>query len=200
MLFWLCALDETRKSGSMSRGGKTSAVRKHGPKVAFMVAFWIYLVVTYTWVRLQQHDDPSYEAAEEGDKYVGATVCLALFMVVYMLWFMVYVCLSLAAIKNLPPPFLFVFVITFFTFVATCVGLFIAAMYPVPSAPLDFLGMYSLYNLYVWTLAFVYAPLQSGNGTYGQDFHVSMDSMESGGETEGTMMAGGDDAIDDMQL
>ena len=69
-----------------------------------------------------------------------------------------------------------------------------------PSAPLDFLGMYSLYNLYVWTLAFVYAPLQSG----GQDFFVD-DSETTSGEDDGSsmfssMMHMKDDSVDDMQL
>jgi len=176
-------------------------VRKHGLKVGFVVCFWIYIVTTYCWVRLQQKNDPSYEAAEEGDKYVGATVVLALFLVVYMLWFMFYVCKSLAVIRQLPPPFLFVFVITFFTFVATIVGLFIAAFYPIPSAPLDFLGMYGLYNLYVWTLAFVYAPLNAGfgNGFGSMDSDISEESG-MGGDGQGGMMVGGEDAIDDMQL
>jgi hypothetical protein len=52
------------------------------------------------------------------------------------------------------------------------------------------------YNLYVWTLAFVYAPLQSGAGVYSQDF----DSMDGDSVSDGSMMGAGEDAIVDMQL
>jgi hypothetical protein len=84
--------------------------------------------------------------------------------------------------------------------VATVVGIFIAAMYPLPGAAVDFLGMYSLYNLYIWTMAFVYAPLKSGgdneDGSFG-DFSMSVSSGENEGITDGGV---GADELDDMQL
>ncbi len=192
MLFWLCALDETRLQAV--NGPKRSAFKKHWPKYVFAFVWWLFVVITYSTIRMNQIDDPSYEAAEEGDRYVAATVFTAIFMTVYIVWFLAYTFLAVRQLRSLPPAFLFIFFLTFFTFVATVVGMFIAAMYPVPSAALDFLGMYGLYNLYIWTMAFVYAPLRGG----GEEWDLSVDTMDNSG-VEGSMM-GGDEAIDDMQL
>ncbi|GMH71188.1 hypothetical protein TrRE_jg11118 [Triparma retinervis] len=202
MLFWLCALDETRAQGSMSAAGsgRKKGCKKHGGKVAFLFTFWLYLVITYSYIRMQEKGDVSYEAVQEGDRFVAASVLGSLFMIAYALWFLFYTFRALAVIRNLPPPFLFIFLITFFTFAATVVGIFIAAMYPLPGAALDFLGMYSLYNLYIWTMAFVYAPLRSGGdsdgGSFG-DFSMSVSSGEGDVMNDGGI---GADDLDDMQL
>eukprot|EP00518_Triparma_eleuthera_P011430 CAMPEP_0182471836 /NCGR_PEP_ID=MMETSP1319-20130603/21066_1 /TAXON_ID=172717 /ORGANISM="Bolidomonas pacifica, Strain RCC208" /LENGTH=426 /DNA_ID=CAMNT_0024672435 /DNA_START=192 /DNA_END=1469 /DNA_ORIENTATION=+ len=150
MLFWLCALDETRDTGNLGR--RDRGCKKHAGKIGFVAVFWLYMVIAYSHIRMQEKDDPTYEAAQEGDRYLAATAVGALLIVIYLLWFLYYTVRGLAVLCSLPPPFLFVFLITFFTFVATVVGIFIAALYPVPSAALDFLGMYGLYNLYIWTM------------------------------------------------
>lgn len=199
MLFWLCALDETRaQASSVSRSGRRkkgcAKYAKHGGKVAFLFAFWLYIVITYSYIRFREKDDASYEAAQEGGRFVAATALGSLFMICYVLWFLFYTFRALSVIRQLPPPFLFIFAITFFTFMATVVGIFIAAIYPLPGAAVDFLGMYGLYNLYIWTMAFVYAPLKSGSdnndGSFG-DFSVSVSSQENDNDV---------DDLDDMQL
>jgi len=198
MLFWLCALDETRDEKNLGRRDK-GGCKKHAFKTAFMVFFWIYLVTTYAHIRMQEKDDPTYEAAQEGDRFVFATALGGLLTVIYTLWFLFYTFKGLYVLCTLPPPFLFVFFITFFTFSATVVGIFIAALYPVPSAALDFLGMYSLYNLYIWTMAFVYAPLKNSSNDTSENYGV----MEFGGELRGPSMIGdiaSQEEIDDMQL
>ncbi|GMI44155.1 hypothetical protein TrCOL_g5484 [Triparma columacea] len=202
MLFWLCALDETRAQGSMSAANnrRKKGCKKHAGKIAFLFAFWLYLVITYSYIRMRERGDVSYEAVQEGDRFVAASVIGSLFILAYALWFLFYTFRAVAVIRQLPPPFLFIFLITFFTFVATVVGIFIAAMYPLPGAAVDFLGMYSLYNLYIWTMAFVYAPLKSGgdneDGSFG-DFSMSVSSGENEGINDGGV---GADELDDMQL
>ncbi|GMH47036.1 hypothetical protein TrLO_g4258 [Triparma laevis f. longispina] len=198
MLFWLCALDETRDEKNLGRRDKNGC-KKHLAKILFMGVFWVYLVATYAHIRMQEKDDPTYEAAQEGDRFVAATAFGGLLTVIYTLWFLYYTFKGMWVLCTLPPPFLFVFSITFFTFAATVVGIFIAALYPVPSAALDFLGMYSLYNLYIWTMAFVYAPLKNSANDVDEKYGV----MEFGGELRGPSMIGdiaSQEEIDDMQL
>ena len=111
MLFWLCALDETRAQGTTTttsdrRKKGCAKYARHGSKIAFLSSFWLYLVITYSYIRMNEKGDPSYEAVQEGDRYLAASVLGVLFMLVYIIWFLFYTFRALANIRQLPPPFL----------------------------------------------------------------------------------------------
>ena len=88
MLFWLCALDETREASNLRQRDK--GCKKHTLKIVFCTIFWLYMVIAYAHIRMQERDDPTYEAAQEGDRYVAATAIGALLIVFYLIWFLYY--------------------------------------------------------------------------------------------------------------
>jgi len=177
MLFWLCALDETCQptSPNTEKFCGSASCGRHCSKIAFMFIYWVFFTSLFISVRFFQDENPSWAEARSDRKFTGIVICSASLVSIYLLWFIWYLCKALKEIRRMPPPFLFVFLVTFFTFVSTCVAMYMGSMYIIPSAPIAFLGMTGLYNLYVWTMAFIYAPLTSAGSNY-NDFEVEIDA------------------------
>jgi len=260
MLFWLCALDET--ASVTNAGGKklcgSALCQRHVAKFSFMFVYWFWFTTLFIYVRFQQDINPAWSEARSDPRFMPSVAFSAILVTVYDIWFLLYTCKALREIRRMPPPFLFVFVITFFTFAgeramrasldedekyftfhysrlyshffcslapppcsiknahnlaslgaATCVGMYSGFMYPQVASSTDFLAMTAMYNLYVWTMAFIYAPLSSNGegGDYG-DFDLDVDSSVGvgggvgggdGGDGVGTTLQtrGG---MEDMQL
>ena len=150
--------------------------------------------------RLYEDENPSWAETRTSDKFIPTVVFSAIMVSIYIIWYLWYLCKAISAIRRMPPPFLFVFIITLFTFIATCVGFYMGSFYPIPSAPIAFLGLTGMYNLYVWTLAFIYAPLTSNQEDYASaeyDVEVNSDVSAEGDDSVNTLATKG---IGDMQL
>ena len=182
LIFWLCILDDTSElpagqatiTLSEGVGWTTSRLpqrfRKHAFKYIYAFIFWWFTVVTYIYYRYQQRVDPTYDAqGKEGQRYNAATGFLILLAVIYILWFLYYMCRGFRTIASLPPAFIMVFLLTAISALATVAGILAGSYYPLAGG-VSFLGVCGLMNMYVWTLAFVYAPLEAAGGASGNDF------------------------------
>jgi len=94
-----------------------------------MVIYFIWFTALYITVRLFQDENPSWAEARNDDRFMGVLAISSILVTIYLLWFVFYLCRALKDIRKLPPPFLFVFAITFFTFLTSCVGAYMGAMY-----------------------------------------------------------------------
>ncbi|GMH69386.1 hypothetical protein TrST_g11081 [Triparma strigata] len=167
MFFWLCMLHETSKvGGRIVEGGNVKIVKGIGfylPKVIFCAMFWILITVAYIYVRVAQEGDPSYDALEDSMHYKLITTTVSVAMAIYTGWILYHALNAMGNVKKLPPQILFTFLFSVLMIVLVIICMGIGATYPLPSASYEFLMFYGLTNVYVWTLAFAYAPLYSGS-------------------------------------
>lgn len=111
-------------------------------------------------------------------------VVLVLLLVIYILYLFSLLVLNMSKIRALSFPFKFLFLITLFVYVAVLTALFAGFFYPVSTSPVVFLCFYAIMNLYVWTLAFAYAPLGMDEGysrsstSFGEDYFDDHDGKE----------------------
>ena len=86
---------------------------------------------------------------------------LVVFMAPYTGWFTFHSLNACGQVKRLNPgqQFTFAYTVLMVVLVMICMG--IGAMYPLPSAPEEFLLFYGMTNTYVWGLSFAYAPNDS---------------------------------------
>ena len=164
MFFWLCTLHETSLVGT--REDSKPIVKGAGfylGKAIFCAAFWILLTSSYIYVRVESEGDPSYDALEDSTHYKLVSGILTVVMAVYFGWITYHGLNAIGNVKKLPAPVIFTFSFTIFTIFLTMICVGIGATYPLPSAPYEFLLFYGLTNVYVWVLAFAYAPANSGS-------------------------------------
>ena len=170
MFFWLCMLHETSKVGGRIVEGSAPVEIMKGigfylPKIIFCAMFWILITVAYVYVRVAQEGDPSYDALEDSMHYKLVTTTVTVAMAIYTGWILYHGLNAMGNVRKLPPQILFTFMFTVLMIILVIVCVGIGATYPLPSASYEFLLFYGLTNVYVWTLAFAYAPLYASSTT-----------------------------------
>jgi len=128
------------------------------PKTILCGALWILLTCFYALARLDNSGNPKYDELNNGGTYFVFEVVLGIFMGIWAAWFLVHMIKSLGRICSASLPYAFLFVITGASAVLMVVGLLTGSLYPLPSTPFRFLFFYGNFNIYVYTLAFAYAP------------------------------------------
>lgn len=190
MGFWLCILDET--SSPPDDSVAKSLRSRHFKKYVFCISLWLFMAITYIFVRQQSDADPSYQAATEDSRYVAGALVTIIFLVTYIAWFMFYTCKAAKAISELPTAFKLIFGLTLVAFLAALFAIYAGATYPIPQGAPHFVAVSAIFNLYIWTMAFVYAPL-GGSGTESGD----VDFNSNNGDNNERSIVGD---VDDVQL
>jgi hypothetical protein len=173
LMFWLCVFEETGSVGNRVRSTNWG-ITFYAPKATLCILFWIFMSSLYIHVRLESQSNPEYSTSREAKQYQTITALAFLLATIYVLWLLFLITKAMGEIRRMSPPFKFIFWLTLFTIVATIVGIFIGALYPLYSAPINFTTYYGLYNLYVWALALAYAPLSTSRAfAYTQDMEMA---------------------------
>jgi len=155
LFFWLVLFDGIRKE-SNQRPFKTFYL----PKLILLGLLWIAGIVVFTWSQLRQLQDPVYDTSSELPGYIFFQVAMLILLVIYVFWLVYVVCRSCGDIKTLPylgVRIKFFGVFTLLVILVVIGGLIFGLGVGVNSAA-QFLSFLSLFNLYVYTLAFVYLP------------------------------------------
>jgi len=159
LLFWLILFDGIRKEANQ-RDFKTFYL----PKIILLILFWIAGVTVYTWAQLHQRSDPVYSSASELPGYIFFEVALLIFLIIYIFWLVYATCRACGDIKTLPYLGIRIKFFGVFTLlvILTVVGALIFGYGSNLNSAAEFLSFLSLFNLYVYVLAFVYLPSQIG--------------------------------------
>lgn len=180
LCFWLCILSDmwskTRQASMQApmqsietilstslrtrvAQGMDPACMSHWPKVALCFVIWAFMAGTYSYLRIQQLNDPSYYAAEDLPHFRGLVTSMMVLLAVYFVWLVYLIAKTICNARSLAPGFHFVYVITLATILIVCVGLFDGAFHTVPDAAIRFIVFYGMVNVYVWLLMVVYTPM-----------------------------------------
>jgi hypothetical protein len=156
-------------------------------KITFCTAFWLLLTITYTFVRLRQSGDPSYDALDDTAHYKMFSYALIVFTAVFCGWFSFYAMSACGNVKKMDKGNQFVFAFTILMVVLVMVSMGIGAMYPLPSASLEFMLYYGMTNVYVWAMSYAYAPVDANAAR----FEELDDDREGAGLSIGGERGGG---------
>jgi hypothetical protein len=135
---------------------------RSAPKFALCGVIWFLVLTTFITMRFKSEGDPTYNGLSDKDLRPGE-VALAIFLSIYVVHLTVLVVKNCVNFHSLAIPYRFFFLLTSFVIVLTVAGLFSGFFFPVSRSAITFLTFYALPNLYVWTLAYAYAPMPSAD-------------------------------------
>jgi hypothetical protein len=157
LCFMLCTSEDIASSG-MSQFLERKTASYYVPKAILCGALWILTVVFYAIARLNNTGDPAYDSLASNNTFLAFEIILGVFLAIWAAWFVVHMVKSVSKVCGASVPYAFLFFITATAALLAIVGASIGALYPLPTHAFDFLFFYGCFNLYVWMLAFSYAP------------------------------------------
>uniref|UniRef100_A0A914XC05 Uncharacterized protein n=1 Tax=Plectus sambesii TaxID=2011161 RepID=A0A914XC05_9BILA len=213
LLYWLCIYHGIRQSNR-------SFITFYLPKLISVGTIWFCAVLITFWDRMHMIQDPAWFSESYQPSSIFALVKSIFFAagVVYILFLLFWIVRAYGELRNMP---YFDIRLKFFTastvFVIAVTVLLTAAKFGVaPSvedhfvaqmsttyeSSTDFVAVYSLLNLYLYTMAYVYAPPGGSNRNAGT---VTYDSLTGGAddvlmnESEDELIYGASDFLADSK-
>lgn len=171
MVFWLSVYHGVRQN---DRNFLTFYV----PKFVIVFLIWLLSIVLLLWQQYYSLDDPTYNLTMDENNYIVFRILYLLNLIVYLLFLLYLIIRAYAELKNMPYFNLRIkFSLVLMMFVIA-VGSTIA-FFRIKSEPfrqslfenftknyrnsVEFCAIFSIFNLYVYTLAFVYAPAKNAS-------------------------------------
>lgn len=208
LCFWLAILtaagrtdhSSSSTSPSSEASSKLKRLISHSeesflPHCILCGVIFICVVAVNFYERLHSDTDPSFSTLEDIPNahyqtlFTGSTVLTAL----YSVWLLLLVGNCCRELCRMASTFRFLFGLTVATIAVVLVGLYKEALSPLPSAAASFMCFYAACNLYVWTLAFAYAPsvsvASSGSGSEhrmdgGMAYDMDMESQQKSNQNQ----------------
>ena len=194
LCFLLCASEDIASQGMSQYVDARKGAMYYVPKTILSGALWILLVAFYCVARLNNAGDPRYDSLNKDDTYYAFEVALYVFLAIWGAWFLVHMAKSLGKLCTSTLPYAFLFASTVICALFAIIGVSVGALYPLPVNAFNFIFFYGAFNLYVWILAFAYAPesadgahaleLRSGGGGGGNAGELYENLMEGNGNGE----------------
>jgi hypothetical protein len=187
-LFWLVMFDGVRKDAV-----QRTLLKFYVPKVALIAVFWLTALVAFTLLELRRLDDPVYDATTDDPAFIFFVVGETIVAVIYLFW-LAYV-IARACMESRTFPLLGVRIRFFALFTLAIIivmvsGLAFESFGPTTALkgnPMTLLSYLSLYNFYVYVLAFMYLPSRFAAKSAVRD-EIGMvrfeDEADSGGPEE----------------
>eukprot|EP00640_Fibrocapsa_japonica_P001900 CAMPEP_0113937038 /NCGR_PEP_ID=MMETSP1339-20121228/3746_1 /TAXON_ID=94617 /ORGANISM="Fibrocapsa japonica" /LENGTH=441 /DNA_ID=CAMNT_0000939653 /DNA_START=105 /DNA_END=1430 /DNA_ORIENTATION=- /assembly_acc=CAM_ASM_000762 len=165
LLYWLCLMDQIRTDHHATSVGSRKIAWPRWVIWKSILCFVIWLIIMSTFIELYttQTKDPTFDGITESTderKSMAFTAATSLFMAIYIIWMIYLIVSAFHHIKEMLPCYHFLFGVTLLVIIITVVAVFLASLFPVQSTPVQFLGLYGMYNMYIWMLAFAYTPLK----------------------------------------
>ena len=188
LCFLLCTSEDIASEG-MTQFLERKGVGYYVPKTILCGALWILIMVFYAVARLSNTGSPAYDKLSEDDTYLAFEIVLGVFLAIWAAWFVVHMIKSVSKVCSASLPYAFLFYLTAVAALLAIVGVAIGALYPLPDKAFDFLFFYGAFNLYVWLLAFAYAP-EKDEGVEGVELGTNNELYDNLVDTDGNAGVG----------
>ncbi|KNC46263.1 transmembrane protein 181 [Thecamonas trahens ATCC 50062] len=162
LLFWLCILDSIRKPATAR-----TYIGFYLPKVALVGTLWLISVVVFTWQELHELDNPTYSTANDIPGFIFFRVVQILLLIGYTFWLIFVAILGVKdrrAFPRLSVRIKYLGILTIFVLAITITGIVLGVVGTIHNNAAQFLSFFSLFNLYIFFLAIVYAPPKNAGG------------------------------------
>jgi len=158
LFFWIVMFDAIRLEND-----HLSFKKFFLPKMILLIVFWAIGITVLTWQQLHVVENPAYNSVNDVPGFIFLEAFLLVMIIVYFIW-LVYVVVK-ACNESKTLPYLGIRIKFFGAFslavvVAALIGIILGVALETNNSA-EFLSFISLFNLYIYTLAFVYLPGKS---------------------------------------
>uniref|UniRef100_K3X5W3 Wntless-like transmembrane domain-containing protein n=1 Tax=Globisporangium ultimum (strain ATCC 200006 / CBS 805.95 / DAOM BR144) TaxID=431595 RepID=K3X5W3_GLOUD len=155
LLFWLIMLDNLRLQGKING---VSNSQFFTPKIAYIAFFWLFNVIYHGYMKYYSNNDPTWDPLEKNPHYALAQALCAAMSVFYVFWVAYLVLLSHQEIRSRRVRYRYFVLLNFFMVIMAFIGLGTGAISPAPSSGGQWTLFQTLFNVYVYAIAYLYAP------------------------------------------
>lgn len=155
LLFWLVMLDNLRLQGKMNG---VSNSQFFTPKITFIVVFWCVNVIYHAYMKYYSNNDPTWDPLASNAHFALAKALCGAMSIFYIFWIIYIVLLSHEEIRARRVRYRYFVLLNFFMVVMSFIGLGSGAISPAPSSGGQWTLFQTLFNVYVYAIAYLYAP------------------------------------------
>lgn len=155
LLFWLLALDNMRLSG-MESG--VSNERFFIPKAFFIGWFWVFNCVYFGYMKYNSNNDTLWDPLENNNTFALAQSLMVVICLVYVMWFVYLLFACLPELRTKPTRYRYLMFVMCYVFLIWLSAIGSTAISPVPLSGGSWTACLALFNIYIYALAYLYAP------------------------------------------
>jgi hypothetical protein len=135
------------------------------PKFILIGAIWVFVIIVFTYVRVQEKEDPSYDLSQDnGTVYftLAVIVVVIVFVYLFIVGFYMFRAIGLAIRKKLPQRYSAraraVWIFTFVILLATIIDVFLYIFSRIWNNAAQLLSYFVIYNVYTVIVTIFYLP------------------------------------------
>lgn len=159
LLYWLMSIDNMRLQG---KENGVSNMRFFKPKVTFVSYFWMMMVLYFGYIKFESTDGgAAYDPLATNSSYALITAICAALSVFYVLWLIYLVAASVDQLRALRLRYRYLVLLNASMTAFFFIGLATGCYSPAPPTSGQWTSVITIFNLYVYTLCYLYGPSAS---------------------------------------
>ncbi|KAL3672947.1 hypothetical protein V7S43_002249 [Phytophthora oleae] len=155
LLFWLVAIDNLRLQG---KENGVSNVKFFGPKLFFVAFFWWIMVIYYCYIKYNRNNDVTWDPLAENSTFASLKTLCGLLSAVFIVWYCILIAMSFREIRTRRIRYRYLVALSLLMVIASFAGLASGEFSPTPSSGGAWTSLQTIFNIYVYTLCYLYAP------------------------------------------
>jgi hypothetical protein len=170
LLFWLILLDHIRLSGKAQRIEKKSF---YPAKALFIFVFWLLSILVMSFNIEERSENPAWKTQYDMGAFVFFKMCALAALVFYVGWIFMMVVLLFSEIRSLNYRFQFLLLFSLLVSITAVVGVVLGFHNMAHPNMGEWTGFYSIFNMYVYMLAYLYSPSSASEANKFQSLEMS---------------------------
>ncbi|GAB9464788.1 Transmembrane protein [Globisporangium polare] len=158
LLFWLVMLDNLRLQGKVSG---VSNSQFFTPKIVYISFFWLMNAIYHGYMKYYANNDPTWDPLATNANFALVQAICGAMSIFYVMWFTYLVLVSHQEIRSRRVRYRYLVLLTYFMVIMAFVGLGSGAISPAPTSGGQWTWFQALFNVYVYVIAYLYAPSSS---------------------------------------
>jgi hypothetical protein len=159
LLFWLLALDNMRLLGKESGVSNSKFFR---PKVSFLAFYWIMMALYFGYIKYKGSDGGAdYDPLATNTNFALVKAICAMLGVFYVLWYAYLLVVSLEQLRARRVRYRYLMLLNSSMVVLFFIALASGGYSPAPPSGGQWTSLITIFNLYVFTLCYLYSPSAS---------------------------------------
>eukprot|EP00347_Sterkiella_histriomuscorum_P006317 403353220 len=155
LFFWLVVVHSISSNEIINIDEK----RFYLPKIILCLGIWVVLMISNTYLNLQQINDPSFYWRDDvGSFYSSLQICSVVLFLLYSSYFVIVAYVAFFQIKEMKKSYKFSLYMTFGV-ILFCISIMLFNGYrQTQNDTVMFVAFYAMFNIYMFIIAYLYSP------------------------------------------